>query len=76
METPATYLYLEDLYGSKIIYHVFIKEKPNKSLCNMLQLNAFQVSKLLADPPLHRPTMCPDCFTVKEMIDIKKEEDS
>ncbi len=65
------YMYIED-FTSKTIYHVFVSERPERSLCNMVKLNEFQTTKLLSSPPELRPNMCSDCETVKEMIDCEE----
>lgn len=62
------YKFLED-FTSRTIYHVFVVERPERSLCNMIKLNEYQTSKLLDTPPELRPKMCSDCETVKEMVD-------
>ena len=66
------YKYLED-FTSRTIYHVFVAERLERSLCNIVKLNEYQTSKLLDTPPELRPKMCPDCETVKEMIDNEEE---
>lgn len=66
------YKYLED-FTSRTIYHVFVVERLERSLCNMVKLNEYQTTKLLDIPPELRPKMCADCETVKEMIDNDKE---
>lgn len=67
------YKYLED-FTSRIIYHVFVVERLERSLCNMVKLNEYQTTKLLDTSPELRPKMCPDCETVKEMIDNEQEK--
>lgn len=67
------YKYLED-FTSRTIYHVFVVERPERSLCNITRLNEYQTSKLLDTPPELRPKMCPDCETVKDMIDNEQED--
>jgi len=66
--TEPTYKYLED-FDSRMIYHVFVNERPKRSLCNLFDLNEFQVAKLLDSPPELRKILCADCNTIKEMID-------
>jgi len=68
--TINIYKYLEN-FDSKKLYHVFVINRPERSLCNIIKLNEFQVTKLLDSPPETRPDMCPECETVKEMIDYE-----
>lgn len=66
--TEKTYKYLEDFH-ERDVYHVFVVDRIERSLCNFVALSTHQVKKLLDQPPKLRNKMCEDCKIVKEMVD-------